>query len=66
MVDECFPSWGYREASRDWFSEGVARTIGNGPSTYFWHDPWCGKVLLRLKFSRLFQLSLQQGVELGS
>jgi len=35
--------------------------IGNGLATQFWHDPWCGKILLRLRFRRLFQLSLQQG-----
>jgi len=51
---------GAREASGDWFSDGVARVIGNGLSTQFWHDPWCGNILLRVRFHRLFQLSLEQ------
>jgi len=37
----------------------VARVIGNGRSTQFWHDLWCGTTLLRDRFRRLFQLSLQ-------
>jgi hypothetical protein len=56
---------GDREVSGDWFSEGVARVIGNGLSTNFWHDSWCGKILLRTRFHRLFQLSLQQGGKVG-
>ena len=38
---------------------GVSKVIGDGLSTQFWHDPCCGPVLLRVRFSRLFRLSLQ-------
>lgn len=56
---------GDKEADGDWFSEGVTKVIGNGLSTQFWHDPWCGNILLRVRFRRLFQLSLQQGGVVG-
>jgi hypothetical protein len=39
--------------------------IRNGLSTHFWHDPWCGNLLLRARFGRLFRLSLQQGGRVG-
>jgi hypothetical protein len=50
---------GDKEATVDWFSDGVARVVGDGLSTHFWHDPWCGPTILRVRFRRLFQLSLQ-------
>jgi len=56
---------GDRDASKDWFSDGVARVIENGLSTQFWHDPWCGNILLRVRFHCLFQLSLQQEGRVG-
>jgi len=49
---------GDREATGDWFLNGVTRVIGNGRSTLFWHDLWCGPTLLRDSFCRLFQLSV--------
>jgi len=64
-VVEYFPPRGDMEASGDWFSDGVAKVIGNGFSTQFWHDPWCGNSLLRVRFRRFFQLSLQQGGRVG-
>ena len=48
---------GDREAIEDWFSNGVARVIGDGLSTHFWHDPWCGPTVLRVRFRRLYLLS---------
>jgi len=68
VVVEYFASGGDREANGDWFSEGVARVTWNGLSTNFWHDSWCGKILLKTRFRQLFQLSLQPGgrvAELG-
>lgn len=50
---------GEKGATRDWFSDGVARVVGDGLSTQFWHDPWCGSTVLRVRFSRLYHLSLQ-------
>ena len=65
MVVEHFPSRGDREAIGDWFSGGVSRVIGDDHSTHFWHEPWCGEVLLRVRFSRLFRLSLQVDGRVG-
>lgn len=56
---------GEKEATEDWFSEGVVRVIGNGFSTHFWHDPSCGPVIFRVRFRRLFQLSLQVDGKVG-
>jgi len=65
VVVQYLPSGGDGEALRDWFLNGVARVIGNGHSTQFWHDPWCGPILLRDRFRRLFQLSLQEDGRVG-
>jgi len=56
---------GDREATGDWFSDGVVRVIGDGLSTHFWHDPWCGPSILRVRFRRLFNLSLQVERKVG-
>lgn len=52
---------GDREATGDWFLEGLARVTRNGLSTHLWHDHLSGSTLLRVRFSRLFHLSLQAG-----
>jgi len=60
---------GDRGATGDWFSEGVVKMISDSLSTKFWHDLGCGSMLLRVRFSRLFHLSLQpggRGGDLGS
>ena len=49
----------------DWLSEGVVRVIGDGLSTYFWHDPLCGPTILRVKFRRLYNLSIQVDGKVG-
>jgi len=60
---------GGREASDWWrvvsglgrelsFSDHVSRYVGNGRSTLFWTDVWCGGVSFRARFSRLFELSV--------
>ncbi|GAU43075.1 hypothetical protein TSUD_194290 [Trifolium subterraneum] len=46
-------------ASSDWFSEGVARKVGNGSSNAFWFDPWLGGLPLKDRYHRLFQVSEQ-------
>lgn len=56
---------GEKDASGDWFSEGVVRVIGDGLSTQFWHDPWCGPAILRVRFRRLYHLSLQMVGKVG-
>jgi len=39
--------------------------VGDGLSTHFWHDPWCGPTILRVRFRRLFHLSLQVDHKVG-
>jgi len=56
---------GDKEATRDWFSDGVARVVRDDLSTHFWHDPWCGPTILRIRFSRLYHLSLQVDEKVG-
>jgi len=57
---------GDREASREyWFSNGVTKVIRDGLYTHFWHDPWCGPIILRVRFRRLFLLSLQVDGKVG-
>lgn len=43
-----------REGNTEWFSSNIARKIGNGENTYFWHDVWINNVPLSVKFSRLY------------
>jgi len=44
-----------------WFTEHVSRGVGNGRKTLFWSDVWCGRVSFRVRFSRLFELSVFKG-----
>ncbi|GAU44056.1 hypothetical protein TSUD_399540 [Trifolium subterraneum] len=53
------------DASSDWFSEGVTKTVGNGLMTSFWFDPWVGETPLRIQFQRLFQVSAQSTNSVG-
>ena len=56
---------GDKEVTVDWFSNEVARVVGDGLSTHFWHDPWCGSTILIVRFRRLFHLSLQVDHKVG-
>lgn len=46
-----------RAESLSWFSSGVAKLLGNGESTFFWHDIWIGSEPLSIKHSRLYSIS---------
>jgi len=39
------------------FSDNACIFVGNGVSTLFWLDRWCGDVPLRDRFFRLYDLS---------
>jgi len=41
-----------------WFSDNVSRSLGNRKYTLFWSDVWIGGVSLRVRFSRLYDLSM--------
>ncbi|XP_039683864.1 uncharacterized protein [Medicago truncatula] len=45
-----------------WFNECVARRVGDGESTLFWHDRWCGEVPFRERFGRLYGLALNKSI----
>ncbi|GAU20198.1 hypothetical protein TSUD_352620 [Trifolium subterraneum] len=46
--------------SKNWLTEAVSRSLGNGMLTRFWSDVWIGDAKLCSKFPRLFSLSLQR------
>jgi hypothetical protein len=48
---------GIGETDEGWFAERVSKRVGDGTSTYFWYDRWLGDAPLRMRFSRLFDLS---------
>jgi hypothetical protein len=39
--------------------------IGNGYSTSFWSDNWCGDAPLSMKYKRLFELSLNKEINVN-
>jgi hypothetical protein len=43
-----------------WFSNAIGKKVGNGNSTSFWNDQWIGDQTLRLRFPRLFGISVQR------
>lgn len=45
----------------EWFSDHVSRSIGNGKHTLSWSDVWLGGVSFRVRFSRLYDLSVFKG-----
>ena len=42
----------------EWFSGHISRSVGDDKHTLFWSDEWIGGVYFRIRFSRLFDLSL--------
>lgn len=44
-----------------WFSEGIARKIGDGGDTLFWFDDWLPGGALKDKFNRLFLIAELNG-----
>ena len=75
-MDEGWLRGGGREASdwwrvvhslsrESWFSDHVSRSVGNGRTTLFWSDVWCGRVSFRVRFNRLFELSVFKGVSVS-
>ncbi|MCH92906.1 putative non-LTR retroelement reverse transcriptase, partial [Trifolium medium] len=45
---------------RNWVLEKIVRRLGNGALTSFWNVIWVGDSSLRVRFPRLFSLSLQK------
>ena len=51
------PVWNDLLKVKDLYLKGRSVVIGDGKSTSFWHDRWCGLVSLADKFPRLFEIS---------
>jgi len=49
-----------REGVGEGVGSNVRRVVGNGSSTYFWHDIWAGEIPLKIKFPRLFELFVEK------
>jgi len=47
--------------SQEWFSDHVSRSVGKVNHTLFWTDVWLGGVSHRVRFSRLYYLSVFKG-----
>lgn len=45
---------------QNWFDNGLCRKLGEGNSIQFWNEPWCGRIALRDRFTRLYLISAQQ------
>jgi len=51
---------GVGEGVGHWFDDNVRWVVGDGRGTLFWYDNWIGEIPLRLKFQRLFDLSVSK------
>jgi hypothetical protein len=54
------PVWNDLLKVRHIYLKGRSMMVGNGKSTSFWHDKWCGLVSLADKFPELYQISIEQ------
>jgi hypothetical protein len=50
---------------KDKYCDNRKMEIGNGLSTSFWSDIWCGDVPLPIKYKRLFELSLNKEINVN-
>jgi len=51
---------GVGEGVGNWFEENIRRVVGDGRDAFFWYDTWVGDVSLRLKYPRLFDLTMDK------
>ena len=49
----------------NWFNSEVGRRVGNGLSSSFWNDKWCGDRCFRTKYPRLYLISTQKEALVG-
>jgi len=54
------PVWNDLLKVRHIYLKGRTMQVGNGKSTSFWHDKWCGLVSLADKFPELYQINVEQ------
>jgi hypothetical protein len=51
--------------SKEEYCNNKKMEIGNGYSTSFWRDKWCGDEPLSMKYKRLFELSLNKEINVN-
>jgi hypothetical protein len=51
---------GVGEGVGRWFDDNIRRVVGDGRNTLFLYDNWIGDILLRYKFPRLFDLTVDK------
>jgi hypothetical protein len=51
---------GVGEGVGRWFDSNIRRVVGDVRGTYFWYDTWVGDVPLKIKFPRIFDLSVDK------
>jgi len=56
---------GLGEGVGRWLDNNSRRVVGAGNATFFWHDIWVGEVPLKLKFPRLYELTLNKECSVG-
>ena len=49
----------------EWFATHVRRSVGNEENTFFWSDVWYGGEEFRVRFNRLYDLSLFKGASVS-
>ena len=54
------PVWNDMLKVRNVYTRGRSMIVGDGKSTSFWHDRWCGLVSLADKFLGLYEISDEQ------
>lgn len=43
-----------------WFDNNIRRLVGDGRKTFFWNDNWLGGIPFNIRFSRLYDLSVNK------
>jgi len=48
----------YALCQESWFSDNISLSLGNEKHTLFWSDVWLWRISFRVRFSRLYDLSM--------
>lgn len=53
-------AWGAGLGDGNWFDDNSRWVMGNARGTSFWYDNWVGNVPLKVRFPRLFDLTVDR------
>ena len=56
---------GVGEGTANWFEENIRCVVGDGSDILFWFDKWVGNIPLRLKYPRLFELTVDKNCKVA-